>query len=246
VTVLLDGQGGDELFAGYDGYRPALVADYLRRLRLGAAIREARAAGRAGGLAARTAVLLAPEAVRRRARERARVGTASFVAPSLGERRSALAEVERGSSLADLLRRALLSTVLPVLLRSEDRSSMAHSREARVPFLDHRLVELAFSLPTRLKVADGVTKRVFRDAVADLVPELVLERRDKVGFVTPEAEWLKRLPADTRAVSGDLVRREAVDELWRRLDAGDAGVAQRLWRVTCFERWRRVLGATLP
>jgi asparagine synthase (glutamine-hydrolysing) len=74
-------------------------------------------------------------------------------------------------------------------LRYEDRNSMAFSVEARVPFLDHRLVEFVMALPSRLKVRNGYTKRVLRDAMAGTLPEKVRMRPRKMGFATPERRW---------------------------------------------------------
>jgi asparagine synthase (glutamine-hydrolysing) len=93
--------------------------------------------------------------------------------------------------LADLLRYSI-----PMLLHVEDRNSMAHSLEARVPFLDYRLVEYAFALPARLKIRRGITKYVLRRALRDILPDTVRRRTDKMGFVVPERLWL----ADALAV----------------------------------------------
>ncbi len=81
-------------------------------------------------------------------------------------------------------------TSLPTLLRYADRSSMAHSREVRLPYLDRRVAEYAFSLPAAFLCQDGVTKRILRDAVRGLVPESILARRDKIAFEPPQARWL--------------------------------------------------------
>ncbi len=78
---------------------------------------------------------------------------------------------------------------LPSLLRYEDRNSMAFSVEARVPFLDHRLVDFVFSLPFDLKVRHGYTKRVLRDGMAGTLPEKIRMRARKMGFATPERRW---------------------------------------------------------
>jgi asparagine synthase (glutamine-hydrolysing) len=80
-------------------------------------------------------------------------------------------------------------TSLPALLRYEDRSSMAHSIESRVPFLDYRLVEYVFSLPAHQMVNNGYSKSVLRNAMKGYVPEAILKRTDKMGFVTPEKVW---------------------------------------------------------
>jgi asparagine synthase (glutamine-hydrolysing) len=78
---------------------------------------------------------------------------------------------------------------LPALLRYEDRNSMAFSVEARVPFLDHRLVEFVFSLPSDLKIRNGYTKCVLRNAMAGTLPEKIRMRARKMGFATPERRW---------------------------------------------------------
>ncbi len=85
----------------------------------------------------------------------------------------------------------LASTSLPKLLHWEDRNSMAHSVEARVPFLDHRVVEMAMGFPEEYRISGGVTKRVLRQAMKGLLPEAVRTRKDKLGFVTAEEHWAK-------------------------------------------------------
>ena len=78
---------------------------------------------------------------------------------------------------------------LQALLRHEDRNSMAFSVESRVPFLDYRLVDFIFSLPSRLKIRNGYTKRVLRDGMAGVIPERIRWRTSKLGFATPERSW---------------------------------------------------------
>ena len=80
---------------------------------------------------------------------------------------------------------------LPALLHVEDRTSMAHSVESRVPFLDTAVVEIASGIPSREKVRDGVLKRVLRQAMAGRLPEAIIQRRDKMGFPTPIGPWFK-------------------------------------------------------
>ncbi len=108
---------------------------------------------------------------------------------------------------------------LQELLRYADRNSMAFSREVRLPFLDHRLVELSLSLPSEMLFHDGRSKRVLRDAMRGVVPTEILERRDKVGFMSPWAQWWKeeRVAAtfrerleDAREILGGYVNVDAV------------------------------------
>lgn len=250
VTVLLDGQGGDELLAGYSGFRPYVVADAVRRGRFVTATRElwsAHAQASLAPVAARSVAALAPQRLVGSGRARARRRATGYVSPQLHERYAQrLREAEEmPATLAGVLHRSLTRMTLPALLRSEDRSSMAHSREARVPFLDHRLVEHAASLPVELKVAGGRTKVVLREALGDLLPPEILARRDKVGFATPEAGWLRSLG---ESLVGDVLRnvddgldRDGAFALWSRLRHGDDAAAAPLWRLVCFERWRKLI-----
>ena len=80
-------------------------------------------------------------------------------------------------------------TLLPALLQVEDRVSMAHGLESRVPLLDHELVELAATIPADIKFKDGTMKHVFKKATRPLVPDVIADRKDKMGFPVPLHEW---------------------------------------------------------
>jgi len=81
---------------------------------------------------------------------------------------------------------------LPELLHWEDRDSMAFSVESRVPYLDHRIVEFLLSLPESYIIRNGYTKAILRDSMRGIVPDKILDRRDKIGFATPEEVWMRR------------------------------------------------------
>jgi asparagine synthase (glutamine-hydrolysing) len=126
-----------------------------------------------------------------------------YVAPELaaataGRERPALGPPARRSPIARELFAQAFDRPLPELLRYADRSSMAHSREVRLPFLDPRVAEFAFSLPASSLYMDGISKRIARDAVRGLVPGTVLDRRDKVAFEPPQARWLNDAGFRTR------------------------------------------------
>jgi asparagine synthase (glutamine-hydrolysing) len=250
LTVMLDGQGGDEIFAGYRAFFGYRLADLIG----GARVREAAAelaAFRALQGARWTAVALAtpylPERLRLLARARAR-GTSSLVHPTL---REGGATNGVASPFPDRLRRQLQLVLtrrgLPELLRYEDRNSMAHSIEARVPMLDHRLVELAFSLEGGHMIDRGRTKAVLRDALGDLLPPAVRDRRDKLGFVTPEADFMRGALGDVATevfASRELADRGFVDAraAHRRLvrhRSGEITAGMELWRALNLELWAR-------
>jgi asparagine synthase (glutamine-hydrolysing) len=195
VKVMLDGQGGDEVLGGYDGYFGFLFGDYLLQGQLKAlaselaAYRSLRGVGRARAAATLVRPFL-PDGVQWAARSRARGAHALVHRDLHGE---TVALPTNGNTFPDRFRRRLhlvLTRRLPELLRYEDRNSMAHSIEARLPYLDHRVVELMFSVEPQHLIREGRAKVILRDALADLLPESVRQRTDKMGFQTPEAAWL--------------------------------------------------------
>jgi asparagine synthase (glutamine-hydrolysing) len=250
LKVMLDGQGADETLAGYHGYFGPFFADLLRggHLReLGAELRAYRTVHGAGVGA--TAVALArpflPERVRWAARGRVKGGSA-LVHPDLPP---SIAEGANGGGgyLRRQMHLILTRRGLPELLHYEDRNSMAHSLEARVPFLDVRLVELLFSLGASDLIDRGRTKAVLRRALGDLLPPVVRDRVDKLGFVTPETDWLRNglgtLAADVFA-SQAFAERGFVNAATarRRLEqhrAGERTAGNELWRALCVELWAR-------
>src|ERR1051326_2337285 len=84
----------------------------------------------------------------------------------------------------------IMVDTLPMLLRMEDRSSMAFSLEARVPLLDHHVVEYGLSLPDRLKIRNGWSKFAMRQALQGIIPDVVRQRKTKLGFAVPDYQWL--------------------------------------------------------
>jgi asparagine synthase (glutamine-hydrolysing) len=251
LTVMLDGQGGDEVLAGYRasfGYR---LSDLLRAGQIGEATRELHAFTRQHGprwAAVALATPHVPDRLRLAARGRLR-GSSTLVGPDL----RGIASVDDGDGVlfGDRLRRQLHALLtrrgLPELLRYEDRNSMAHSLEARVPLLDHRLVQLAFSLPGGELIRDGATKSVLRRALADLLPPEVLARRDKLGFVTPESRFLRGalgdLAADVFAARSfrerGLVDAQAAERRLARHRRGEIQAGMELWRALNLELWAR-------
>jgi asparagine synthase (glutamine-hydrolysing) len=251
LTVMLDGQGADETLAGYHGYFGPFFADLLRRgelRRLGSELRAYRTVHGAG--IGTTAIALArpfvPERVRWAARGRIK-GGAALVHPDLPGTAVEHVNGSGGSFLRRQMELILTRRGLPELLHYEDRNSMAHSLEARVPFLDYRLVELLFSLGSGELIDRGRTKAVLRRALGDVLPPVVRDRVDKLGFVTPEAKWLRNglgeLAADVFA-SREFAERGFVNaaaarrslELHRR---GERAAGFELWRALCVELWAR-------
>ena len=254
LKVMLDGQGADETLAGYHGYFGPFFADLLRSGRLARARRGAarvpraarrrcrrrrrrRSPGRSSGAGALGGARPGPRRHRARAPRPRRARTAAAPTASTGgylRRQMQLILTRRG---------------LPELLHYEDRNSMAHSLEARVPFLDYRLVELLFSLRARDLISRGRTKDVLRRALADLLPPVVRDRVDKLGFVTPEAAGCGTGSASSRRTSSRRASSaSAASSTPTRRSGGSKRTAPaRRRRLRALARTlRRALGARVP
>ncbi|MCC6532431.1 MAG: asparagine synthase (glutamine-hydrolyzing) [Burkholderiales bacterium] len=254
VRVVLDGQGADEQLAGYPGFLGPRLVSLLRSLNLIAFMRELVASGRQpsfgyGYAIGQLANLLLPDALRQRLR--ARSGRPALAPAWLDfERLGALDREPCGdtrgdaTTVAGLSRRLLLDTGLPMLLHSEDRNSMAHSVESRVPFLDYRLVEQVLGMPDSSKLSDGITKRVLRAAMAGILPEVVRIRPDKLGFATAEEHWLRTSEREVfraavaRCVerADGIVRPAALAE-FDAITAGRRPFSFGVWRLVNFGVW---------
>jgi asparagine synthase (glutamine-hydrolysing) len=134
-------------------------------------------------------------------------------------------------------------TLLPALLQVEDRVSMAHGLESRVPLLDHELVELAATMPADVKFKDGTMKHVFKEATRSLVPEAIEQRKDKMGFPVPLHEWFAGPARDfiTDAfASSEALGREHFDN--RKVLAGlekENRFGRQTWGLLSLELWQR-------
>jgi asparagine synthase (glutamine-hydrolysing) len=254
TTVVLDGQGADEVLGGYPYHQRLLLVDRLRRGRLLAFAAEMRAIGRrehAGTARLLSALVAPPLGTRFR---RAPGWLAPPPAADEDERRRARQDRGRDPSL---LNRQLYWDVkwgnVKIVLCYTDKNAMAHSVEARVPFFDRRLVELAFSLPDEHKVGDGQRKRILRDTVRGLVPSEVTDRADRLGFALPERALLRGfwpLGREVVAASGLLdaprwVRPRAARALAAGYEAGDDAEARTLWRLAALSLWAREFDVTL-
>jgi asparagine synthase (glutamine-hydrolysing) len=199
VKVLLDGQGGDELMAGYLPCFPVLFGEALKRGNLGGFIREVKGFRKHHGmtlnqLGPRMFIACVPSRYRSMIRE-FMAGEMDWVEKGFKKRYLRNFPMARKfkDDLNNYLYQIFRTTILPGLLRYEDRNSMAFSLETRLPLLDYRLIEFVFSLPAEQKIQGGVTKVILRNAMQGVLPEEIRNRMDKMGFVTPEDVWFRTL-----------------------------------------------------
>jgi asparagine synthase (glutamine-hydrolysing) len=253
VTVMLDGQGSDEQLAGYQPAFAAHQAGLLRDFRLHRLWMELGAHRRRHDISAvrQGAALiyrLLPRAIQHTVHRLRRIDQPRWMTQDFSRNfENPLPPVRR---LGELLRGQFFETTLPMLLHYEDRNSMAHGIETRLPFLDYRLVELSLSLDERFKIVDGETKWLLRRAMEKTLPPDIRDRQDKVAFATPQNAWLRgalRSAVDDN-VDDVLIRfpgifsKPGLDRLLGSTNS-KAGIPNpALWRVVCFAAWGRVIG----
>jgi len=268
VTVLLDGQAADELFAGYLPYR-WWFRELVRRGKIGGAIREAKAVARETGarpwkqLLRGAAMAALPNctvqaatrigynrALKRAAAQVLRPEKSGPVFDAVNDPQSQESYPWRRVTdrVDEHLRGLVLDFSLPRLLHYEDRNSMAFSVESRVPFTDYRIVEFAFSPAVRnLKLKDGWAKWCLRKAVAGLAPGDIIWRRDKMGFGTPEPMLVRHLLAERGAgffaegVAADYLEPSLVQGTLRAAakEGADKEIILRAFRCMVFNSWAR-------
>lgn len=233
MPVLLNGQGSDEIFAGYMGdfgpYREWIEQRWFDPItwwqRLG-----------------------------RRNMSEAAPHDDKPPGAILSDDIAPLAHVPKIKPQRDPLTEALWSqtiqTSLPALLHYEDRNSMAWGVESRVPFLDHRLVEFAFSLPPHFKIRNGWTKAIVRDSMRGILPDAIRLRRDKLGYPTPwptflrmarNAKWVRDVLLSKSVSERGYVRAKLLPQMVSDHVSGAKDYGWAIWRMMTLELWARQL-----
>jgi len=256
LKVMLDGQGGDELLGGYRYFIAGRAASLLRSGKLIQAARLLRhaaklpASGHGPGTLLHSLGLLLPPALRNTALRLSGISpTPGWLNSDWFAERGVRSDPPRQASgpsyLREQLQLSLQHTSLPALLRYEDRNSMAFGIESRVPFLTTALVEFTLGLPESYIVGpDGTPKRLLRQALRGLVPDQILDRRDKIGFATPEAAWLLSLRDwMSETINSDAagaipaLRPGAMRAEWEAMLTGRRPFDFRFWRWVNLIRW---------
>ncbi len=263
VTVTLDGQGADELLAGYTGYPGSRLLSLIETSGLTAAHRFARGWSDWPSRSYPMAMLelgrvVLPNGIYAEARKLfgrdfqpdwLDVGAFQARGIQFEEERLVRSADNRGRRVVEHLAHSLQERGLPALLRHADRSSMRFSVESRVPFLTNEMADLLLGLPEEYLISPtGETKSVFRAAMRGIVPDAILDRRDKVGFATPEQQWLTALAPQLR----EILHRDVAEvpflkgkHLIAAFDSiieGRKPFSWQLWRWFNFARWYTMTG----
>ena len=179
TTVTLDGHGSDELFGGYDSDLGSKISDdYPNPFKMRQTLQTVSDIGSVKNKISPGRVYLAFKNITRHR-------LSKIMKPDLKK------EDHRLDNLNRRLYRSSFENILPTLLRNYDRYSMINGVEIRMPFLDHRIVSFAFSIPGSSKVRNGFSKAIVRDAMKGLISDDIRLLKRKIGFNSPFTEWIK-------------------------------------------------------
>ncbi|MFA5793500.1 MAG: asparagine synthase (glutamine-hydrolyzing) [Candidatus Brocadiia bacterium] len=265
VKVLLDGQGADELLAGYFNYPAILLNSLISKGDLSKAFYEWRhSIFSTPYQKVKLLLFIIYSRLPSNLRSLARSSLAAlYQESSVKSKPFAVREdwaikfkgrinsfYEARYKYTNDLNRTLYSDTLeyglPALLRYEDKNSSAFSLEARVPFLDHRFVEFCFSLSYNYKIRDGLTKWILRESMKGVIPKEIALRRDKIGFATPEVQWLaenrdniKNLFKGSKVLCGEFIMPDKVFGSIDSMLSRDTIKFTDIWRWVNLEMWLR-------
>ncbi len=250
TTVVLDGQGSDEIFAGYPYHERLLLLEHLRRGRLASFAREA------GAISARDSMsvprLAARAFVKPKLYEIAQHvrGRTAWINDDYGSRNGMR---DRSRTVNQRLHHDVKWGNVKIILGYADKNAMRFSIEARVPYFDRRLVEFAFGLPAEFKVGRGERKRVLRDFARTLLPVEVTSRRDRMGFATPAAEWIRgplwgrvrEVVSDASLQSSSCFNSRRLRQFVEGFERGQHRDYGAIWRVWMLSLWKNAFSVAI-
>lgn len=245
IKVILNGQGADEVFFGYNNLVQAILPFQLRSMQLGEYMGNMKQMKLGQTFFMRTVLQAFLPNLEYRIRKKSRAGKRHMIADELTN------AVQENSinmypytNLYNVWKEAIYGVQLPHLVHYDDRNGMANSIEGRMPFLDHRIAELVATIQPSEFIRGGMRKFILREACRKYLPDEVYNRTDKIGFFTP---LQKALVKDTGWVQQQLngagdYKQEYLDGLMRQLNTGniDVNTALYIWRNLSTVIWRQL------
>ncbi|GAX61869.1 asparagine synthase [Candidatus Scalindua japonica] len=258
IKVLLDGQGADELFAGYQAYYRTFFAEILKNVNIGTFVKELKNLDNSPinmrflltSLVKLYSARYFPSPIKKYL-FKANIKEFNYLNAGFWDENSERLELlkdKADTSLNHMLYKHINRQSLKSLLRYEDRNSMRFSIEARTPFADDiELIEYVFQIPSVYKIHNGWSKYILRESIRGVIPEEIRLRKDKVGFATPEFRWLNEMKDELKDYFTpeleEFINTKKLLKDWDLLINSQVkcGITI-IWRLINFAVWKKVFG----
>lgn len=253
VKVILDGQGADEIFAGYPLYFTERALSILKKEGIVSYFSFIRRIDPALNISRQKQILKTlfqylPQSLQREVENRHFSHSTRLLEKCVSEMEETKFDTSNfnGNFMKGSLYKGLKHNDLPAMLRYQDRNSMAFSVEGRVPFLTKNLVEFVYSLPEEFILPnEGYTKKLLREAMKEYLPTEIFNRKDKIGFETPEKKWIASSSVWTNEVlnqsqDGTGVNLKALRKEFEEVFKNKSPYTSVHWRYLNYVRWAKI------
>lgn len=272
LTVMLDGQGADEILAGYMKFFPAHYTNLIWKMKISKLLKELKYRKELHHKSAISALseisryviptgmqhFLITKALGVKAipdwydiNKATNLDKVSILGKNHRTSGPIFREKVKDINVHNLSKLELTLSSVPYQCHSEDKNSMAHSIESRMPFLDYKLVEFSLSLPDHFKIRNGQTKAVLRESMRPYLPPKVVNRHNKMGFVTPQEVWMKKYQNRIREeitnaveTTNGLITPEIIKAYDKNLSTSSV-IKPEFFRVLSFSRWLSIFNVNL-
>lgn len=244
IKVILNGQGADELFYGYNNMAQAILSYQFRKFQLAKFRTNLNSMKLGTGYMLRTMLKTLFPALEYNLRKRSRIKRRDIIRPNLLKNvDNELITLYKYNNMYDVWQESLYGLHLPHLVHYDDRNAMAKSIEGRMPFLDHRIVEFVATIRPDDFLKNGLRKYILRESCKQYIPNMVYNRRDKIGFYTPlinmldkDVEWVSE-----KLRSNTLLTETYTNELLNKLNGRKLNVneALQIWRSISLKIWKQ-------
>ena len=249
IKVILNGQGADELFFGYNNMAQAILLQQFKSMHLGSFYENLKAMKLGKTYMLRTMLKSLAPGIETKLRNRSRVNRRDILQPALLQGvDNSLVSLYNYDSIYDVWKESIYGVHIPHLVHYDDRNGMANSIEGRMPFLDHRIAEYVATIQPDSFLQHGLRKYILRESCKQYLPDIIYNRTDKIGFYTPLIDALAKDKdwVSTQLQSKPLFKEQTVKDLLHKLSAKTISVheALQIWRGISTNTWMTQFGVS--
>jgi asparagine synthase (glutamine-hydrolysing) len=244
IKVILNGQGADELFFGYNNMAQAILSRQFKSVEFKTFKENIEGMNLGKGYLFRTLLKSIFPKIEHNLRNKSRINRRSIIRPSLlKDVDNELISIFKNNNIYDVWKESIYGVHIPHLVHYDDRNGMASSVEGRMPFLDHRIAEYISKIRPEEFLKNGMRKYILREACKQYLPEIIYKRKDKIGFYTPlinvlhkEQTWITEQLRVNQLLTDEHITKLIVKLHKKTLQVNDA---LQIWRCISVNIWMK-------